>query len=90
MEINGETHYLWRTVDHKGEVLETYVTKRRESKVALNYLRKSMKRYGSPMVIIADRLRSYGAAMKVIGNTDKQEIGRCKNDRAENLHLSFG
>jgi len=48
-----------------------------------------MKRYGSPTVIMTDRLRSYGAAMKVTGNVDKQEVGRWKNNRAENSHLPF-
>ena len=62
VKINGETHYLWRAVDHEGEVLETYVTKRRDRKAALKFLRKLMKRYGSPTVIVTDRLRSYGAA----------------------------
>ena len=28
VKINGEMHYLWRAVDHEGEVLESYVTKR--------------------------------------------------------------
>ena len=89
VKINGETHYLWRAVDHEGEVLETYVTKKRDRKAALKFLRKLMKRYGSPTVIVTDRLRSYGAAMKVIGNVDKQEVGRWKNNRAENSHLPF-
>ncbi|MGE4612316.1 MAG: IS6 family transposase [Paracoccaceae bacterium] len=89
VKINGETHYLWRAVDHEGEVLETYVTKRRDRKAALKFLRKLMKRYGSPTVFVTDRLRSYGAAMKVIGNVDKQEVGRWKNNRAENSHLPF-
>jgi putative transposase len=46
VKINGETHYLWRAVDHEGEVLESYVTKRRDRKAALKFLRKAMKRYG--------------------------------------------
>jgi len=89
VKINGETHYLWRAVDHEGEVLETYVTKRRDRKAALKFLRKLMKRYGSPAVIVTDRFRSYGAAMKLIGNVDKQEVGRWKNNRAEKSHLPF-
>ena len=89
MKINGEMHYLWRAVDHEGEVLETYVTKRRDRNAALKFLRKLMKRYGSPKVIVTDRLRSYGAAMKIIGNADKQAVGRWKNNRAENSHLPF-
>ena len=89
MKINGEQHYLWRAVDHEGEVLESYVTKRRDRKAALKFLRKTMKRYGRPYVIVTDLLRSYGAAMKVIGNADRQETGRWKNNRAENSHLPF-
>jgi putative transposase len=86
VKINGETHYLWRAVDHEGEVLESYVTKRRDRKAALKFLRKKMKRFGLPHVIVTDLLRSYGAAMKVIGNADRQETGRWLNNRAENSH----
>jgi len=89
VKINGETHYLWRAVDHEGEVLESYVTKRRDRKAALKFIRKSMKRYGNPAVIVTDKLRSYGAAMKVIGNASRQETGRWQNNRAENSHLPF-
>ena len=48
-----------------------------------------MKRYGRPEVLVTDKLRSYGAAMKVIGNADRQETGRWLNNRAENSHLPF-
>ena len=89
VKINGEIHYLWRAFDHEGEVLESYVTKRRDRKAALKFLRKTMKRFGRPHVIVTDLLRSYGAAMKVIGNVDRQETGRWLNNRAENSHLPF-
>jgi putative transposase len=48
-----------------------------------------MKRNGSADVFVTDKLRSYGAAMKVIGNVDKQETGRWLNNRAENSHQPF-
>ena len=89
VKINGETHYLWRAVDHEGEVLESYVTRRRDRKAALKFIRKSMKRYGQPQVLVTDKLRSYGAAMKAVGNILKQETGRWLNNRAENSHLPF-
>tara|TARA_R110000868_G_scaffold162329_12_gene393490 strand:+ start:14056 stop:14619 length:564 start_codon:yes stop_codon:yes gene_type:complete len=87
--INGELHYLWRAVDHEGEVLEVYVTKRRDRKAALRFLRRTMKRYGNPQVVVTDHLKSYKAAMKVIGNASRQETGRWLNNRAENSHLPF-
>ncbi len=89
VKINGVTHYLWRAVDHEGEVLEAYVTKRRDRHAALKFLRKAMKRYGNPEVVVTDRLKSYRAAMKVIGNEGKQDVGRWLNNRAENSHLPF-
>ncbi len=58
VKINGEIHYLWRAVDHEGEVLETYVTKRRDRKAALKFVIKSMKRYGQPQIVVTDKLRS--------------------------------
>ncbi|MCP4199167.1 MAG: IS6 family transposase [Proteobacteria bacterium] len=89
VKINGETHYLWRAVDHEGEVLESFVTKQRDRKAALKFLRKAMKRYGRPNVVVTDQLRSYGAAMKIIGNADRQETGRWLNNRVENSHQPF-
>ena len=82
VKINGEMHYLWRAVDHEGEVLEVIATKRRDRKAALKFLKRTMKRYGRPRAIVTDRLGSYGAAMNVIGNAAAQECGRWLNNRA--------
>ena len=89
VRINGATHYLWRAVDHEGEVLEIFATKHRDRKAALKFLRRAMKRYCKPYSIVTDRLRSYGAAMNVIGNAADQECGRWLNNRAENSHQPF-
>ena len=89
VKINGEQHYLWRAVDHEGEVLESFITKRRDRKAALKFLRKKIRRHGNHEIFVTDRLRSYGGAIKVIGNVDKQETGRWLNNRAENSHQPF-
>ena len=88
VKINGETHYLWRAVDHEGEVLESFVTKTRDKAAALTFIKKAMKRHGSAKVITTDGLRSYHAALKEIGAAGKQEIGRWANNRVENSHSS--
>jgi putative transposase len=89
VRINGRTHYLWRAIDHEGEVLEVFATKRRDRRAALEFLKRAMKRYGRPRSIVTDRLRSYRAAMNVIGNGGDQECGRWLNNRAENSHQPF-
>ncbi len=89
VKINGQMHYLWRAVDHEGEVLESFATKERDKKAALKFMKKLMKRHGCAEVITTDGLRSYGAAMKEIGIADRQEVGRYANNRAENSHQPF-
>jgi putative transposase len=89
VKINGERHYLWRAVDHEGEVLEAFVSRKRDRKAALKFLRKTMKRYGRPEAIVTDRLRSYGAALRDLGSSELQQTGRWLNNRAENSHLPF-
>ena len=89
VKINGERYYLWRAVDHEGEVLESYVTKTRDKKAALKFLKKAMRKHGQPVAVVTDKLRSYGAALKDLGAADRQETGRWVNSRAENSHLPF-
>jgi putative transposase len=87
VRINGERHYLWRAVDHEGEVLESYVTKKRYKRAALRFLKKAMKRHGHAEKIVTDGLKSYPAAMRDLGNLDRRVMGQWLNNRAENSHL---
>ena len=89
VRINGERHYLWRAVDHEGEVLESYVTKTRDKTAALAFLKKALKRHGRAETIVTDGLRSYPATMRQLGNFDRREMGGWLNNRAENSHLAF-
>jgi len=55
----------------------------------LLFLRRAMKRYGQPRVIVTDRLQSYRAAMNMIGDAADQECGLRLNNRAANSHQPF-
>ena len=74
VKLNGEMVYLWRAVDHEGEILEGYITRTRDKDAVLRFMKKVLKLHGSPEAITTDGLRSYRAAMKELGNTDK--LGR--------------
>ncbi|WP_408587892.1 transposase [Novosphingobium sp.] len=87
VKINGEMHYRWWAVDQEGEVLETYVTKKRDKAAARRFIRKALKRHGKAEAIVTDGLKSYPAAMKELGNEHRREVGRHANNRAENSHL---
>ena len=89
VKLNGEMIYLWRAVDREGEILESYVTKTRDKDAALAFMKKALKRHGSPAAIVTDGLRSYKAAMTELGIGMKQETGSWANNRVENSHLPF-
>jgi putative transposase len=76
-------------VDHEGEVLESYVSKSRDKKAALKFLKKAMRKHGQPQVIVTDKFRSYGAGLKEMGGSERQETGHWENNRTENSHLPF-
>jgi putative transposase len=89
VKINGKLCYLWRAIDHEGEVLETVVTVKRNKAAALKLLKRVMKKYGRPRSVVTDGLCSYSAAMKDMGAADRHEVGRSLNNRAENSHQPF-
>lgn len=86
VKLNGEMVYLWRAVDHEGEILESYITKTRDKTAALTFMKKALKRHGSAEIITTDGLRSYRAVMTELGCEDKREVGRWANNRMENSH----
>jgi putative transposase len=89
VKVNGKLCYLWRAVDHEGEVLEAVVTAKRDKAGALKLLKRIMTKYGRPRTIVTDRLRAYPVAMQEIGAADRHEVGKRLNNRAENSHQPF-
>jgi putative transposase len=76
-----------RAVNSEGEVLDMLVQPRRDKAAAMKLLRKLLKRNAhSPQVIVTDKLRSYGAALRKLGFTGRHDQGLLANNRAENSH----
>jgi putative transposase len=87
VSIAGRQMYMWRAVDSEGEVLEILVQPQRDKAAALRLLRKLLRRQGFvPKVIVTDKLRSYGAALREIGFSGLHKQGPRANNRAENSH----
>jgi putative transposase len=87
VSINGQRMYLWRAVDTEGEVLDMLVQRGRDKAAAMKLLRKLLKRNAlRPHVIVTDKLRSYGAALRELGFTGRHDQGLLANNRAENSH----
>jgi len=87
VRIAGKRMYLWRAVDHEGEVLDMLIQRRRDSRAALRLMRKLLKRQGfAPKLLVTDKLRSYAAACRQLGLCCPHEQGLRRNNRAENSH----
>ena len=68
VRIGGKRMYLWRAVDHEGEVLDMLVQSRRDSRAALRLMRKLLKKQGfAPKLLVTDKLRSYASAIRRLG-----------------------
>jgi putative transposase len=76
VKLSGEMVYLWRAVDHEGEVLESFVTRKRDKAAALAFMKKTLKRHGKPEKIVTDGLRSYPAAMAELDSLERREMGQ--------------
>nr|WP_246027531.1 DDE-type integrase/transposase/recombinase [Novosphingobium umbonatum] len=80
VKINGDRHYLWRAVHHEGEILESFVTKKRERAAALAFLRKALKRHGRAEKIVTGGLRSYPATVRRqnIWHKSRRRLAECE------------
>jgi transposase-like protein len=87
VRIAGKYMYLWRAVDHEGEVLEILVQRRRDKRAAVKLMRKLLRKQGvAPKRVTTDKLRSYAAAFQHLGLSCHHEQGLRQNNRAENSH----
>ncbi|MFF7928438.1 IS6 family transposase [Streptomyces mirabilis] len=87
IKINGEHKYLWRAVDQDGNVLDILVQNRRDKAAARRFFRRLMKKTGTvPRVVVTDKLRSYGAAHRVVMPSVEHRQSKYLNNRAENSH----
>jgi len=87
IRIGGERFWLWRAVDHEGEILDMLVQRRRDTKAALRLMRKLIRKQGfAPEVMVTDKLASYGRARRSLGLHGRHEQGLRANNRAENSH----
>src|SRR6202165_4565885 len=80
VRIAGKLMYLWRAVDHEGEVLEILVQRRRDKRAAVKLMRKLLRKQGfAPQKVTTDKLRSYGAAFRHLGLSCHHEQGLRQN-----------
>ena len=86
ISIRGRKHWLWRAIDANGDVLEILMQSRRNGHAAKRFLMKLMKRWGVPRVLVTDKLRSYGVAVRGICPSVDHRSHKGLKNRSEASH----
>src|SRR5207244_12468642 len=60
VRIAGRQMYLWRAVDHEGEVLDMLVQRRRDKRAALRLMRKLLRKMGFMPKLLTTATRGSG------------------------------
>ena len=89
VKINGQLFYMWRVIDHEGEVLEVFVSKRRDKAAAMKVLKKAMRLHGKPDEIVTDKCPSYGAALRDLNAGLQHITDQYANNLSEVSHQPF-
>ncbi len=84
--IRGAKHWLWRAVDSNGQILDILVQTRRNTRAAKRFISKLIARWGKPRVIVTDKLRSYGAALRKLELDVDHRAHKGLNNRIEGSH----
>jgi putative transposase len=73
-------------VDSNGDVLDIFVQARRNKRAADRFFRKLFKTFGEPRVVVTDKFRSYGAALKKLARGIEHRSHKSLNNRSEGSH----
>ena len=87
VKINGRQHYLWRSVDQDGEVVDVFLQTRRDGAAAKRFFKRLLRSHrGEPMKIVTDKLRSYGVARREVIPEAIHDTSQYANNRVEQSH----
>jgi len=87
IKINGVQHYLWRAVDQDGDIIDVFLQKRRDGKVAKLFFKRLIEsNQREPRKILTDKLGSYRVAHRELIPDTIDDTSQYANDRAELSH----
>jgi putative transposase len=86
ISIRGKKHWLWRSIDADGDVLDILVQTRRNAKAAKRFLERLITQFGEPRVVITDKLRSYFKPIKTLVPDADHRAHKGLNNAIEGSH----
>ncbi len=69
IKIKGKWHYLYRAIDADGLTLDIWLRKKRDTQAAYAFLKRLVKQFDEPKVVVTDKAPSITSAFKKLKNT---------------------
>jgi putative transposase len=87
IRIGGVRRYLWRAIDQDGEVVDVYLTEKRDAAAAKRFFQRILKASRhEPRRIISDKLASYNVAHRDLVPYSIRDTSRYANNQVERSH----
>jgi putative transposase len=86
VSISGVKHWLWRAVDANGDTLDVLIQTRRNATTARRFLTRLITHFDQPMLVIADKLRSYTKPIARLAPGADRRAHKGLNNRSEGAH----
>ncbi len=62
IKVKGKWHYLYRSIDSSGITLDIWLRKKRDKQAAYAFLKRLIKQFGEPKVLVTDKAPSLSSA----------------------------
>ncbi len=86
VKVNGVWRYVYRAVDQRGQVIDVFVSDRRDIAAAKWFFETSLTAHGKPVEVITDKAAALARAIDELlpeatfHNTEQYENNRCECD----------
>ncbi len=86
VKVLGQWRYVYRALDHRGQVIDVYVSARRDTAAATRFFRSAIAEQGPPVEVTTDRAWTLARAIDELLPGARHDTTRYANNRVETDH----
>jgi transposase, IS6 family len=86
VKVAGVWHYLYRAIDQFGQVIDVYLSRRRDVAAARRFFEAALANHGRPAEVVTDKAPSLLRAVDELLPDACHDTGRFANNRVESDH----
>ena len=86
VKVSGSWRYVYRAVDEEGQVIDVFVSKKRDRKIATHFFARAIGVHGRPTEVTTDRSRALAGAINELLPDALHDTTQYANNRVEADH----